>query len=142
LKRKALTQDTTITAIQTRLNSHETSIGSLNDRINTFENNMNVKTAPLQEAVEAGGLAALIQKTVLGCLTITQNHNPVQSQPMDEDFSQTPRKLFDQALASPDLSGKKRDEPPSPYSRKGQSSPLRVRHNDAASHSSRTTKRD
>jgi hypothetical protein len=146
LKRNATTQDSKILEMQNRLNSHENSISSLNYRIENFENNMNLKTAPLQEAVEAGGLAALIQKTVLGCLT--QTHH--QTLPMDEDSAHTPSRPPHHTVPVT-LSGNKRVEPPSPFrpgeptsplTRTSDPFPLRVRRDDASSQHSRTNKRD
>jgi hypothetical protein len=119
-----------INEIKSQVKTQETTIESINDRIN----NISKQVSPLNEAVQAGGLAALIQQTVLGCLRQTQtpNESQIQLQPMEEDFSHTPRQLFDPALSTEctDVSlssGKKRDIPPSPFSRKGQSSPVRAR---------------
>jgi hypothetical protein len=64
------------------------------------------QVAPLNEAVQAGGLEALIQ----------QNHNPAQHQimyqtqihPMNDESSHTPRKLFDHSSAVNDTSSTKK----------------------------------
>jgi hypothetical protein len=134
-----------IIAIQSKVVSQEKKMESINDRIDKFETNMSAQVAPLAEATQAGGLAALMQQTVLACLKQTQNQNGdlAQTQPMDEDFSQTPRKLFDPALSTDSTetsSSKKRQVPPSPDSRKeGQHSPVRARRDPSASDASHSS---
>ena len=126
-----------INSIDFKLAAQDTTISNIQERIDDFESNISYQVAPLKEAIDAGGLAALIQKTVLGCLTQTQHPPPSVPQPMEEDFNtyvQTPRRTFNHAasgIASPP-SANKRSIPPSPFSRNGQSSPLRVRRRNAS----------
>jgi uncharacterized coiled-coil protein SlyX len=62
-------QSATITRLQSQVDVQQTTIASINDRIDVFENNISSQIAPLlTEAAQAGGLAELIQHTVLGCL--------------------------------------------------------------------------
>jgi hypothetical protein len=143
LKRKSLQHHEDISVFYTKIDAQDSAIATINERIDEFETNISTQVAPLNEAIQAGGLAALIQKTVLGCLNQTQHHRPIPPQPMDEDLSHTPpRQLFDHARSDQSSTGsaKKRGEPPSPFSRNGQPSPLRVRRDHQNSASPRKTK--
>jgi hypothetical protein len=140
MARENIKQSVKINEITSQVKSQETTIESINDRID----NISKQVSPLNEAVQAGGLAALIQQTVLACLRQTQHQTPTPQEPMEEDFSHTPRQLFDLALATTDTeepitSGQKQKIPPSPFSRKGQSTPVRARLEYTASASSRST---
>jgi hypothetical protein len=104
----------------------------------SIASNISSQLAPLNSVLLGGGLSAMIQQSLQACLSqspeVRQPPNPIQTQPMEEDFVQTPRKLFDGALAdSPTSSNKKRLVRPSPFSRKGQASPMRPRIDDPSS---------
>lgn len=142
---KSFKQSSLISALSSKVDAQNTTISSITDRFDSFEFNITAQVAPLtNEAAQAGGLAALIQQTVLGCLTQTQNINPIQTQPssqpqdhpMDDESSHTPRKLFSHITTNDDTSSsKKRSDPPSPFSRNGQPPPLRVRRDLATTNS-------
>ena len=131
----------TVTKMRHAVASNAQTVVSLNDRFDDFQSRMDIRLGPLEEATKAGGLAALIN----ACLS--QHINPVSTQPMDEDFPHTPRRLVDPALStaltsadssgSDTTSGRKREEPPSPFSRKGQASPSRARLDGPITNSSR-----
>ena len=129
-----------IAVIHSTVATQATTISSISTRFDVFESNLNTHMAPLDEAIKAGGLAALIQQTVLGCLNLTpaaQNHSATSTQgqlpirSVDAELSRTPhtpRQLFGTAInAVTEASSaiKKRVHAPSP--RKGQSSPMRAR---------------
>lgn len=61
-----------IAGIVSKVDAQDKSIASINSRLHDFDTNINkisTQVAPLSEAVQAGGLAALMQQTILGCLS-------------------------------------------------------------------------
>lgn len=57
-----------ITAIKSQIDAHEDTIVSIHARMDVFETHISNQLAPLNEAVQAGGLAELIRKTILECM--------------------------------------------------------------------------
>jgi uncharacterized coiled-coil protein SlyX len=109
-----------ITELTSQVDAHEDTIASIHDRVDVLEPSisnqlvhLNAALPPLHDVVQAGGFAALIQKTLLE---------------FDPTLPSVSTKLS---------TTKKRPTPPSPFSRKGQPSPVRVRRDKPTSNSVR-----
>ena len=121
-------------------------VAAQEDRFAVLEHTISSQFAPLNEAILGGGLLQSIRAcisesqpgTQLALPVPTLLARPVRTQPMDEDFPQTPRRLFDRGVSddsSISSSRRKRDIRPSPFSRRGQPSPLRARRDHSNSSS-------
>jgi hypothetical protein len=136
LKDEIHKQSTNLSKQSSQISGILSKVEAQDARFVVLETTISNQFAPLNDAILGGGLLKSLREFMIQPQPATQLALPAP-QPMDEDIVHTPRRLFDIAISeSPAASsGKKRNIRPSPFSRRGQPSPLRVRRDHPVSSS-------